>query len=162
MTHPTLTHISPERGPSVDDPFFTLFRRQKSGIKCEISCQILATNSPVFRTLCSQSVSSATQSCPTLCDPVERSMPGSLVHHELPEGAQTHVHRVDDAIQPAHPLSCRTLCRPHETDPPPARTAGQFILSCVNAVTPESKNCGSVLYFFLDAPYSTYVTEHWW
>ena len=48
---------------------------------------------------------SATQSCLTLCDPVDRSTPGLPVHHQLPELAQTHVHRVGDAIQPSHPLS---------------------------------------------------------
>ena len=49
--------------------------------------------------------SSVTQSCLTLCDPVNRSMPGFRVHHQLPEFTQTHVHRVSDAIQPSHPLS---------------------------------------------------------
>ena len=49
--------------------------------------------------------SSVTQSCPTLCDTVNRSMAGFPVHHQLPELAQTHVHRVGDAIQPSHPLS---------------------------------------------------------
>ena len=49
--------------------------------------------------------SSVTQSCPTLCDPMDCSMPGFPVHHQLPELAQTHVHRVRDAIQPSHPLS---------------------------------------------------------
>ena len=49
--------------------------------------------------------SSVTQSCPTLCDPMNRSMPGLPVHHHLPEFTQTHVHRVGDAIQPSHPLS---------------------------------------------------------
>ena len=49
--------------------------------------------------------SSVAQSCPTLCDPVNRSMPGLPVHHQLPEFTQTHVHRVSDAIQPSHPLS---------------------------------------------------------
>ena len=49
--------------------------------------------------------SSVTQSCPTLCDPMNRSMPGLPVHHQLPEFTQTHVHRVSDAIQPSHPLS---------------------------------------------------------
>ena len=39
-----------------------------------------------------------------LCDPMNRSMPGLPVHHELPEFAQTHIHRVSDAIQPSHPL----------------------------------------------------------
>ena len=48
--------------------------------------------------------SSVTQSCPTLCDPMDCSMPGFPVHHQLPELAQTHVHRVGDAIQPSHPL----------------------------------------------------------
>ena len=46
-----------------------------------------------------------TQSCPTLCDPMNRSMPGLPVHHHLPEFTQTHVHQVSDAIQPSHPLS---------------------------------------------------------
>ena len=45
------------------------------------------------------------QLCPTLCDPMNRSMPGLPVHHQLPEFTQTHVHRVSDAIQPSHPLS---------------------------------------------------------
>ena len=49
--------------------------------------------------------SSVTQSCPTLCEPMNRSMPGHPVHHQLPESTQTHVHRVSDAIQPSHPLS---------------------------------------------------------
>ena len=49
--------------------------------------------------------SSVTQSCPTLCDPMNRSMPGLPVHHQLPEFTQTHVHRVSDAMQPSHPLS---------------------------------------------------------
>ena len=48
---------------------------------------------------------SVTQLCPTLCDPMNRSMPGLPVHHQLPEFTQTHVHRVGDAIQPSHPLS---------------------------------------------------------
>ena len=45
------------------------------------------------------------QSCPTLCDPRDRSMPGLLVHYQLLESTQTHVHGVGDAIQPFHPLS---------------------------------------------------------
>ena len=45
-----------------------------------------------------------TQSCPTLCDPMDCSTPGFRVHHHLPEFAQTHAHRVGDAIQPSHPL----------------------------------------------------------
>ena len=49
--------------------------------------------------------SSVTQSCPTLCDPMNRSTPGLPIHHQLPEFNQTHIHRVSDAIQPSHPLS---------------------------------------------------------
>ena len=48
--------------------------------------------------------SSVTQSCPTLCDPMNRSTPGLPVHHHFPEFTQTHVHGVSDAIQPSHPL----------------------------------------------------------
>ena len=49
--------------------------------------------------------SSVTQSYPTLCDPMNHSMPGLPVHHQFPELTQTHVHRVSDAIQQSHPLS---------------------------------------------------------
>ena len=49
--------------------------------------------------------SSVPQSYPTLCDPVDCSMTGFPVHHQLLELAQTHVHQVSDAIQPSHPLS---------------------------------------------------------
>ena len=50
-------------------------------------------------------VSSVAQSCLTLCDPMNCSMPGLPIHHQIPESNQTHVHRVGDAIQPFHPLS---------------------------------------------------------
>ena len=46
--------------------------------------------------------SSVAQSCPTLCDPMNCSMLGLPVHHQLPEFTQTHVHQVRDAIQPFH------------------------------------------------------------
>ena len=49
--------------------------------------------------------SSVTQSCPTLCDPMDCSTPGLPVHHQLPEFTHTHVHWVGGAIQPSHPLS---------------------------------------------------------
>ena len=48
--------------------------------------------------------SSVAQSCPTLCDPMNRSTPGLPVNHQHPESTQAHVHRVGDAIQPSHPL----------------------------------------------------------
>ena len=56
--------------------------------------------------------SSVAQSCPTLCDPMNRSTPGLPVHHQLPEFTQTHVRRVSDAIQPSHPLSPLLLLPP--------------------------------------------------
>ena len=48
---------------------------------------------------------SVAQSCPTLCDPMNRSVPALPVHHKHLEFTQTHIHRVSDAIQPSHPLS---------------------------------------------------------
>ena len=47
---------------------------------------------------------SVAQSCPTLCNPMDCSMWGFPVDHELPELTQTHAHWVGDAIQPPHPL----------------------------------------------------------
>ena len=49
--------------------------------------------------------SSVAQLCLTLCDPMDCSMPGLPVHHQLPEFTQTHIHRVGDAIQPSQTLS---------------------------------------------------------
>ena len=65
---------------------------------------------------CSVQFSSVAQSCLTLSDPMNCSMPGLPVHHQLPEFTQTHVHRVGDAIQPSHPLSSPS---------PPARSPSQ-------------------------------------
>ena len=48
--------------------------------------------------------SSVAESCPTLGDPMDCSTPGFPVHHQLLDLAQTHVHRVGDAIQPSHLL----------------------------------------------------------
>ena len=58
-----------------------------------------------IRLIDSVQFNSVTQSCLTLCDPMNCSMPGHPVHHQLPEFTQTHVHWVGDAIQPSHPLS---------------------------------------------------------
>ena len=49
--------------------------------------------------------SSVAQSCLTLCDRMNYSMPGFPVHHHLPESSQTHIHWVSDAIQPSRSLS---------------------------------------------------------
>ena len=68
----------------------------------------------------SAQVSSVTQSCPTLCDPMDCSTPDFLVHHQLLELAQTHVHWVGNAIQPSHPLS---------TPSPPTQGLFQWVSS---------------------------------
>ena len=49
--------------------------------------------------------SSIAQSCPTLCEPRDCSVPGFPVHHQCPEFTQAHVHQVSDAIQSSRPLS---------------------------------------------------------
>ena len=61
----------------------------------------------------SDQIRSVPQSCPTLCDPMNRSTPGLPIHHQLPEFTQTHVHRVSDAIQPSHPLSSPSPLAPN-------------------------------------------------
>ena len=60
---------------------------------------------PYFLMFSMYQFSSVAQSCLTLCNPMNRNMPGLPVHHQLPEFIQTHVHQVRDAIQPSHPLS---------------------------------------------------------
>ena len=57
--------------------------------------------------------SSVTQSCPTLCDPMNPSTPGLPVRHQLPEFTQTHIQQVGDAIQPSHRLSSPSPPAPH-------------------------------------------------
>ena len=61
-------------------------------------------NTKTSNKLTSFQFSSVTQSCPTLCDPMDCSMPGFPVYHKLPEFTQTHVHLIGDAIQPSHCL----------------------------------------------------------
>ena len=61
--------------------------------------------------------SSVAQSCPTLCDPMNRSMPGLPVHHQFPEFTQTNVHRIGDAIQPSHPLLSPSPPPPNAGEP---------------------------------------------
>ena len=65
--------------------------------------------------------SSVAQSCPTLCDPMNRSTPGLPVYHQLPAFTQTHAHKVGDAIQPSHPLSS-----PSPPAPNPSQHQGLF------------------------------------
>ena len=67
------------------------------------------------------SISSATQSCPTLCDPMDCNIPGLPVHHQLLEFTQTHMHQVSDDILPSHPLSS-----PSAPAPNPSQHQGLF------------------------------------
>ena len=80
---------------------------------CWQSLKSLSVMFPPVRYLCyslfKNQFSSVTQSCATLCDPMDCSTPGVPVHHQFLELAQTHVHRVSDAIQPPHPLSALPL-----------------------------------------------------
>ena len=79
--------------------------------------------------------SSFSQSCPTLCDPMDCSTPGLPVHHQLLEFTQTHVHRDSDAVQPSHPLSSPPL-------PPPVLPAsGAFPPS--QCVAPAGQSPGA-------------------
>ena len=72
------------------------YRRESGGINYEFGINIYTLSSVQF--------SSVTQSCPTLCSPMDCSMPGFPVNHQLPEPTQSHVHCTSDAIQPSHPL----------------------------------------------------------
>ena len=72
--------------------------------------------------------SSVAQSSPTVCDPMNRSMPGLPVHHQLPEFTQTHVHWVGDAVQPSHPLSSPS---PPAPSPPSIRVFSSESTLCM-------------------------------
>ena len=71
-------------------------------------------------------LSSVTQLCLTLCDPMNCGTPGLSVHHQIPEFTQTHVHRVGDAIQPSHPLL-------FPSSPAPNPSQHQNLFQCVNS-----------------------------
>ena len=79
--------------PSLKGCFFDEVR--KAGMLAQATCNTF---------LAQFKFSSVSQSCLTLCDPMDCSTPGLPVHHQLPELAQTHVHWVSDAIQPSRPL----------------------------------------------------------
>ena len=79
-----------------------------------------------YITHCDLEFSSVTQSCPTLCDPMNLTTPGLPVHHQLLELTETHVHRVSDAIQPSHPLSS-------PSPPAPNHSQHQSLFQWVNS-----------------------------
>ena len=75
-------------------------------------------------------IRSVAQSCPTLCDPMNRSTPGLPVHHQLPEFTETHVHQVSDAIQPSHPLSSPSPPSPPAPNPSQHQSLGPNPIRC--------------------------------
>ena len=85
------------------------------------------------------SVSSVTQSCPILCNPMNCSTPGLPVHHQLPEFTQTHVHRVGDAIQVSHLLSSPST-------PAPNPSQHQSLFQWVNSSHEVAKVLSSVIF----------------
>ena len=90
-------------------------------IVLEVLARAIEQEKEIESMLIRNQFSSVTQSCPTLWDPMDCSMPGLPVHHQLPEFTQTHVHRVSDAIQPSHPLSS-----PSPPAPNPSQHQGLF------------------------------------
>ena len=88
----------------------------------------------IFKT-CWPQIRSVAQSCPTLCDPMNRSTPGLPVHHQLLEFTQTHVHRVSDAIQPSHPLSS-------PSPPAPNPSQHQSLFQWVNSLAWGGQSTG--------------------
>ena len=104
--------------------FFTFYAEyimRNAGLQeAQVGIKVAGRNINNFRyaddtTLMAESdqIRSVVQSCPTLCDPMNRSTPDLPVHHQLPEFTQTHIHRVSDAIQPFHPLSSPSPLAPN-------------------------------------------------
>ena len=81
-----------------------LMRVKEESEKASLKRNIQKLKIMAFNPISSVQFISVTQSCPTLCDPMNHSMPGLPVYHQLPEFTQTHVYRVGDAIHPSHPL----------------------------------------------------------
>ena len=82
-----------------------LTRKLQDGSKIWSHFSTIWSLSSLFLKVLTHSVSSVTQLCPILSDPMNYSTPGFPVHHQFLEFAQTHVHRVSDAIQASHLLS---------------------------------------------------------
>ena len=96
------------------------------------------------KTITNLQFSSVAQSSPTLCYPMNHSMPGLPVHYQLPESTQTHIHWVSDAIQPSHPLSSPS---------PPPHTQHQGLFQWVNS----SHEVARVLEFQLQQQFSQWT-----
>ena len=102
---PQLAYIIHRNWLFADLFFHVVWQALKTFLSFKLLCQ--ASEKIHITPFCRQwkrDISSVAQSCLTLCDPMNHSMPGLPVHHQLPELTQTHVHRVGGAIQPSHPL----------------------------------------------------------
>ena len=91
--------------PSVFPSIRVFSRESALHIRWPKCCSFSISPYNEYSGLISFQFSSVAQSCLTLCNPMDGSTPGFAVHHQLPELAQTHVHRVSDAIQPSYPLT---------------------------------------------------------
>ena len=111
---------------AVRRPFFSALSRAFSTDWGRIS------NWTICKLYLSVHFSSVAQSCPTVCNSMNRSTPGLPVHHHLPEFTQTHVHRVRDSIQPSHPLSS-------PSPPAPNLSQHQSLFQWVNSSHKVSK-----------------------
>ena len=85
--------------------FFQLRGLQHTRLLCPPLCPGVCSNLCPLSQFVSVQFSSVAQLCPILCDPMDCSMRGLPVHHQLPKFTQIHAHSVGDAIQPSHPLS---------------------------------------------------------
>ena len=82
---------------------------EKASLKLIIQKMKIMASGPIR----SDQIRSVTQSCLTLCDPMNHSTPGLPVYHQLLEFTQTHIHRVNDAIQPSHLLQSPSPLAPN-------------------------------------------------
>ena len=104
----------------------------------QVICRSGSTCRCIFDAFVGRKFSSVIQSCPALWDTMDCSTPSFPVHHQLQEFAQTHGHRVGDAIQPSHPLS---------SPPPPAFNLAQHqglesVLHISFSISPSSEHSG--------------------
>ena len=117
--------------PALEGPSLRQNVSEQGTVRLRFRLQTIHSNFECF-------FSSVAQSCLTLCDPMNRSMPGPPVHHQLPEFTQTHVHWVADAIHTSHPLSS-------PSSPAPNPSQHQSLFQWVNS----SHEVAKVLEFHL-------------
>ena len=101
-TNPTTDLRCAPEEPPCQPPPTTQLQMETHEISRSVQSVLSTSFPPLDRSV---QFSSVTQSCLTLCNPKDHSTPGLSVHHQLLEFAQTHFHRVGDAIQPSHPVS---------------------------------------------------------